>query len=382
MKVLIVNPYPILPPLHGGRTRTAGLAEGLARAGAEVTVLCPWNPGQPLRGRCAGYEIRSTFSAVHVLPRILPGRHVSPLALLSLEPLRGARRRLARFADADVVQFDFCAQARWMPLVPPRARIVYSAHNVERDFWGPAGPGTGRARSVRWLGRVERLERQAIRGSDLVVTVSDRDARRLAGLYGAPRRSLVVPQGFDARLLELDRARQRPAARRALGLEPGDRAILFVGGPGRHNREAAAFLTRDVLPRLGPGAVLILVGRSADGIVADSRLRPVGFARDLDAYLAAADIGVNATESGCGASLKVMQYLGAGLPVISTPGGIAGFEAPPAGVRLVPRSGFVEALEAPLEGLAPDAAALARYAWPRLGAGLFAAYEELLGRRR
>jgi glycosyltransferase involved in cell wall biosynthesis len=375
VKILIVSPYPILPPLHGGRVRTAQLASGLARAGARVDVLCPWFPGQPRRAVMpGGFTCHSHFLPSNVLPMAVPWL-AAPQALLSFQP--PPRRRLAAFADCDVYQFEFCAHASWMRAVPAGAKVVYSAHNVERDYCE-----SDRARRLLTgasLRRIQRLEAMAVRRSDLVLACAPEDGERLRALYGPPARLAVVPHGVQQSLLTLDRQRLRADARARLGLADGDRTLLFLGGAASHNREALDFLVGQVLPRLDAGARLLVVGRTAGGrhATASSRVRFLGFVDDLRPVLAAADVAANPASHGCGASIKLLDYLAAGLPVVATPEAVRGFAGPMTGLRVVPRDRFAEALSGASAPAPPDRAALAHLGWDHVGRDLLAEYERL-----
>jgi glycosyltransferase involved in cell wall biosynthesis len=384
MKVLIISPFPLLPPIHGGRVRTAGLARGLARAGATVAVLCPWYPDQP---RAAELEeqlwIHSHFLPSNLLPVAMAHTSASPLALLSLQPRSrwGPRRQLARFGDVDVVQLEFCANARWIELLPPGVKVVYSAHNVERDFFEAEGEDTS---LWRWsLRRLEGLERLAVHSSDLVLACSRQDTARLDELYGDCPRTAVVPNGYDSSLLRFDRDRLRPEARARLGLGPDERVLLFVGGDATHNREAVHFLVTEVLPRLDGGTRLLTVGKCAPGERRwrGGRVVSLGFVSDLALPLAAADIAVNPVRPATGSHVKLAEYLAAGLPVVSTPVGLRGFENLAGEVRVATREEFAEALRGPLPPPAADRSALAGLTWEALGRGLLGTYETLVERR-
>ena len=343
MRVLFVCPYPVWPPTHGGRVRVAGLARGLAAAGADVTVLSPWHPRQPRRALGPAVEHHT-----HLLPssaltalasRVAPGQ-----ALLSLEPSFIPRRLLRSLGTFDVVQFDFCAQAAWMDLLPGDPAIVYSAHNVEREFFeNEAHRYLLRRRPAH---RLESLERAAVQRADLVVTCSERDALRLDELYGA-RRTAVVPNGCLPDLAGIRRAHIRDRARAALGAEPGERVAVFVGGGAEHNREAAVFLARSVAPRLRGRTRIVLAGASAAAArpATGVPVHNLGYVTDLGSLLAAADVGLNPVARSSGASVKVADYLGSGLGVLATEAGARGLDHLRAQVRVVPRERFAEELE-------------------------------------
>jgi glycosyltransferase involved in cell wall biosynthesis len=380
MKVLVVTPYPIEPPTHGGRMRTARLASALARAGAHVDVLCPWQPGMPWEPfRRDDVTCHPHAFVANVLPAILDSQLVPPLVALSWQPFQwGPRRRLGLVGPCDIVQFEFCAYAAWMERLRGSARVVYSAHNVEYDF-----AQSRMRRSVvggAALRRLAALERRAVRSSALVVTCTAADVARMRELYGGESRFEVIPNGFDEALRDLDRQRERERARAALGLRPDQLAIVFVGGPAKHNRDAVHFLERELMPRLGDWARLVIAGqcggpqKGRDG----GPVRRLGYVKDLKAVFAAADIAVNPVAYGSGSSVKVAEYLGAGLPIVTTPVGMRGYEH--LGTRLcaVPLVGFAAAVER-FRSSAPDGLPPAREpTWTELGRRLHAAYTRIL----
>jgi glycosyltransferase involved in cell wall biosynthesis len=385
VRVALISSYPLLPPVHGGRARTGGLASGLARAGAEVDVLCPWVPGQPWAGRVAGgVTCRSHLLASNLLPSVLPRSLASPLALLSLQPRSpwGPKRLLRSLADFDVFQFEFCAHADWIDLVPAHAAVVYSAHNVEFDFFAAAA---SEYRLRTWSARrIERLERQLVSRSDLVLTCSSTDARRLGELYGEAQATRVVPNGCDPALLQFDRAAIRNEARASLGIRADERLLLFLGGDASHNRDAVRFLVDDLMPRLDASTRLLVVGRCGDEVARshDGRVLSVGFVDDLRPPFAAADVALNAVAFGSGSNVKLAEYLAAGLPVVSTPIGARGMAELPAGVHLADRETFSDALATPMDARPADPALLAGLTWDALGAGLLHEYETLFGSER
>lgn len=381
MKILIVTPYPIFPSSHGGRVRTHRLAIGLARAGATVDVLCPWYPGMPLRrfGR-DGITVNQHGFASNALPLLLRDRLVPSLAALSFQPFSlGPRRRLRAFADYDVVQYHFCAHASWMTRGPRGAKVTYVAHNVEYDYLR-AQPGS--ILRGYMLRRVAGLEGRAVHASDLVVTCTEADAARLAELYGDGPEFVIVPNGFDRELLDFERGRLREAARGSLGVAPGELALLFVGGPAYHNRQAVCYLERELLPQLGKRVRLLIAGQCGDGRgnrSGDGAVQRLGYVEDLRPLFAAADIALNPVIYGSGSNLKMAEYLAAGLPVVTTPVGMRGFERLRDHLAVVELSQFAATIRA-LE-LTPSAGKpqLAELTWTALGQRLHQALARLLG---
>jgi glycosyltransferase involved in cell wall biosynthesis len=376
--VLSVVPYPVLPLAHGGRVRAYRLAVGLARAGASVDLCCPWHPGLPLRPFVReGIKIRPFLFAANALPALLGDRLVPPLLQLSIQPFTPGPRRLVRQSRLyDLVEFHFCAYPWWMSRIRKETRVVYSAHNVELDY-AMAGPSS---RLRRLLGRrIGALERRAVHASDLVVTCTEADARRMAQLYGGMSAFAVVSNGFEEAEVWNTKCPGREETRGALGLKPEELAVLFIGGPAAHNRRAVQFLEDEVLPRLEMPTRLVVAGQCARPR-RDGRVLALGHVDRLPPLLAAADVAVNPMDSGSGSNVKLAEYLAAGLPVVTTPVGLRGYEGFAHLVTVAELDHFAEAVSARHRRIdvPPEVAELS---WDALGRRLYDVYTDLLARR-
>jgi glycosyltransferase involved in cell wall biosynthesis len=379
LRILVVTPYPVWPLSHGGRVRTFRLAAGLAHAGMIVDMLCPWIPSEPWRTfRRDGVTVHPQVRVAGLLRLLARERWIPSLVTLSFEPFSLARWRGQRCADYDVVQFEFCAQARWMSKLPGTTRIVYSAHNVESDY---TRAQTGRQWGLKTFARrVASLERQAVAASDIVLACTAGDADRFRELYAPRGEVVVVPNGFDGSLVDFDRRPLRALARAQFGLTEGDLALLFVGGRAPHNVDAVRFLSRDVLPKLGPRAHLLLGGDCGEAAEQGltRQIHPLGFVGDLRPVWAAADVAVNPVAFGSGSNLKLLEYLAVGLPVVTTPFGLRGFETFQAALTVASREGFVAALTSSLRASRDVRAALAPFGWNVIGQRLGEVYRRLV----
>ncbi len=380
MRILIVATSPVLPPSHGGRVRTHRLAVGLARAGASVDVLIPWVPGAPRHTvGLKGARFHPHFLPANALPLLFRDRLVPSMVAHSWQPFAlGPRQLLNSFAGYDVSQFELVGHASWMRRTPTRLK-VYASHNVELDFLR-AQPVSSALRNTM-LRRVEELERRAVRDSDLVVACTDGDASRLRKLYGSAPAFEVIPNGFDADLLNSESA-DGTAARRSLGIPEEARLLLFVGSAAPHNVEAVQFLQHEVLPRLDATVHLLVVGDCGpatrkEPAIADRVHRP-GRLDDLRPAFAAADVAVNPILTGSGSNLKVAEYLASGLPVVTTAVGLRGFESHSAGVIVAERDVFAAAIGgAVLQRGARRA--VEDLSWDALARRLYEVYARLLG---
>jgi glycosyltransferase involved in cell wall biosynthesis len=133
--------------------------------------------------------------------------------------------------------------------------------------------------------------------------------------------AIVVPNGIAA-----DAQTFIPPSRR------GSSDVLFIGSYfWPPNIKAARFLAREVMPRVWatrPEARLVLCGRSPSIEVAflrNPRVEVTGTVPDVRPYLDRAAVYANALFEGGGSSLKVLEPLACGIPLVSTTVGVRGF---------------------------------------------------------
>lgn len=163
-------------------------------------------------------------------------------------------------------------------------------------------------------------EQWAIDAADAVVFQSDADRDHFD-----TGDTLVetIPNGtgveHDVSAAAVDRVRDRH------GLDPETPTAVFVGSYDYEpNADAARRIDEAIAPRL-PNVEFLLVGRDPPATTAPN-VRELGFVDELSPVLAAADVGVCPLSSGSGTKLKVMDYLAAGLPVVTTSVGAAGID--------------------------------------------------------
>jgi hypothetical protein len=186
----------------------------------------------------------------------------------------------------------------------------------------------------------------------------------------------VIPHAYSNALGEpaLD---LRAESRRSLDI-PSDRPVLtFLAGRAPHNLDALRDLETAVLPLLSePATVLVVGGRCGTRQPGGRGLRDrhLGYVDDLTGVLAATDVALNPV-SGSGSSVKVADYLGAGLPVVSTPTGARGFEQY---VHVAKLSDFPTAIAAALRQSSPHRTPPEELSTRRIGSRLRQAYEGVL----
>jgi glycosyltransferase involved in cell wall biosynthesis len=198
-----------------------------------------------------------------------------------------------------------------------RGRKLITLHNLASAAADQqAGVQQGRRRwlSSRAASAWRRVERQALRDFDVIVTVSDLDA----ALLGGP--SVMVPNGVDCGRFEDTSPR-------------GPDVVLFLGHLNfPPNADGLAWLAAEVWPHVRtrvPAAALEVVGRDPNGAVkaAVSAMAGAQLHADVpsvDPYLARASVSVVPLRFGTGTRLKALESLAAGLPLVGTTIGLGG----------------------------------------------------------
>lgn len=409
-RLLVVNTFGVYPPDNGGKKRMFYLYRGVAQW-AEVTLLNLGCWGQEASERWLAPHLREVCippgegfaRAEQALSKALGDKPVTDVAALlygaQLGALRAAFQTLAQACDVVV-----CAHVYLAPLVQEvwQGPLWYDAFNVEADMKAvvlgqplPApqdvdaslplqapdvhGPGLA-AQCVRLVAAAEaRLVQQAAR----VWAVSAQDRERFAALFG--REVQTMELAVNGTHLPQDAwldAVRRGALKARLGL--GGRPLaVFVASYHGPNLPAADDVL--ALAQRCPDWTFALVGsvcHHLQGQALPANLLVLGLVEEgvLRALLRAADVGLNPMRSGSGTNLKMLDYAGHGLLILSTPVGARGL-AFAAGSHYVEREvqDFAAALQelsaqcpAPQAALRTAARALAEqvYAWDAIAARL------------
>lgn len=117
-------------------------------------------------------------------------------------------------------------------------------------------------------------------------------------------------------------------------------AAIFVGHHGSGpNRDASAFLIKDVMPLVGkirPQIRLYLVGQESEKLnSSEANITKCGYVEDLNSILNTCKLFVSPLFYGAGIKNKILEALASGLPILATPLSMEGIEAYSASIRNV-----------------------------------------------
>lgn len=249
---------------------------------------------------------------------------------------------------------NFGAAVAAVKRAAPHVRIVTFFHNVEARFFLGSLRIRRNLKALGVLGANYVAERKAVRASDVLVCLSERDSAGLRRLYG---------RGADAiaPMVLQDRGAQGPIA----APPPARRYVLFVGGGFYANIAGIRWFARTVAPRIDMD--VMVVGRGMDELANEFAAIPgvtlVGPVDDLAPWYAGAALVIAPIFDGSGMKTKVAEALMFGKHVAGTAEAFSGY---------APDVVAANALCADADAFV---ATLGRTAWPAWDPAMRALYE-------
>ncbi len=400
--LLVADNQVLDPPVGGGRVRIYELYRHLAMLDFDITYVGAYDwPGPAYRDQMLAPHFRECvtpltqphFARDRRYQRATGGKTTIDVTIPKLLRYSPRFQRMAQEHGSDAEALVISHP--WVhPYVPrrPDQKLIYDAHNceyiVKRQILNDTAAGRKLVEEVR------ALEGNLCREADLIFVCSNEDAEQFAALYGvAPDKIVLVPNGVDVEDIQPASREEQAWARQELGLPPDNPVLIFIGSGYGPNTEAAAFLVKEIAPRL-PNCTVAIAGGVKDSHQAShgprapenvTWLGTVAADRRLSFYHAA-DIALNPMFSGSGTNLKMLDYFAAGLPVVSTPAGARGLELASDDCIVCPAEQFVSRMEELLSdpaacgriGANARKLAVERYAWSLIAADAAQAVRNLL----
>lgn len=205
-------------------------------------------------------------------------------------------------------------------LLAKPVRLIYHSHNVEYTL--------RKDKHNRFIAEITRwAEGRILHEVDIATTVSHVDCRQFECLYGI--KPEILPNGVDIDTFDQVSITQIEFVKKNYKLT--DKTILFMGSYlYKPNQEGIDFLIKKVMPKVvqrQPAVRLAIVG----GEVPYKKpwlITPgcIPF-QELPVFIKSCTIGVAPIFSGSGTRLKILEYMAAGKPVVSTAKGVEGIKA-------------------------------------------------------
>jgi glycosyltransferase involved in cell wall biosynthesis len=345
-KVVVLSTFRVHPPMGGGQLRCFHLYGAMTeRFDVEILSLVPAAQQHERTTLAAGFtqtvipKSRDHERREHDIQKrvgmpvtdIVAGQLIERTPLF-LETLRES------LGDAAAV---LLAHPYLLPavdatgVVPP---IVYDAHNAELQLKASVLPDDALGREL--LEAVRAVEADAVRRAVLIPACSSNDVDQLVATYGADaNRFLDIPNGTDLASVPFTPPDRRARTRsvfldRFLETGPGgehlEHVAVFFGSWHPPNLDAARHIIELAPDR--PDMLFVLAGSHSTDMRSRKLPRNVaamGVVSDTTklVLLRSATVALNPMVRGSGTNLKVVEYLAAGAPVVTTAEGARGLAA-------------------------------------------------------
>ncbi|MCE5308856.1 MAG: glycosyltransferase [Acidobacteriales bacterium] len=335
-KLTMACTFPVYPPRGGGQNRVFHLYRNLARD-FDVDSVTFTDYGQPAKNEYIApdlREIRVPKSLAHAqrerdIMTKVGDASVADVAMPVLYKLTPdyveALRQSAATSQILVASHPYLFPA--LEEVREKQTLIYEAQDVEAELKRSILPDSRMGSALLKL--TEAVERRACQWSDLIVTCLDDDAVTLHRKFDVPEdRFVVVPNGVDLDSVTFHSIEDRRALKQRL--HPGAPfTVLFMGSLHGPNIDAVLCILAiaQELPNVGfllVGGVCNYLERFGFQLPLNVKLAGIVDDQEKDEILSWVNLAINPMESGSGTNLKMLDYLAAGVPVLSTPFGARG----------------------------------------------------------
>jgi len=310
MKIVIVSFYEVYPPVCGVANVTYHVAKYLS--GETYLIQLSKNTKQGRKNGNLHFINMRQISNNRLVKTINLALHL-PFLITKIKQLKP---EIVIFESASWVLY-YLILFYLMKIARIDSGIIYHAHNVEYLLRKQKNSPVI-AFITHWA------EKKLLRRCDLSFSVSENDTRAFGRMYGV--RPLVLANGVDSE--EFDSVTDEEIQKIRLKYHLNGRIVLFMGLPTyKPNKEAIDFLINDVFPivkRECAEAKLSAIGGHIN-FENEWFINPGNIPfEEVPAFIKACDVCVAPIFSGSGTRLKILEYLAAGKPVVSTTKGVEG----------------------------------------------------------
>lgn len=200
-------------------------------------------------------------------------------------------------------------------------KIIYHDHNIEYEL--------RKNKENLLINKITFFsEKYLLKHSYASFLVSKRDANLAKKLYKEIPKPKILENGVDISKFKKIKRRDINKIKKKYSLD--GKNLLFLGLPSYPpNKEAIKILREKIMPyiiRKHPNAKLIITGGKIDK--KEKFIKNLGNIpfEDLPPLISSCSVGLAPIISGSGTRLKILEYMAAGIPVVSTSKGCEGLE--------------------------------------------------------
>jgi glycosyltransferase involved in cell wall biosynthesis len=328
--IVVFNDFPIFPPRFGGQIRIYNIYKNLSWK-YNITYICFGESKKVEKNQiCDNFlEVKVPKSLFHKKVNAVAGKllgvsvdDISAMFLCSHnQKIDSVAKEYLENSDLVILSHPYM-----FPLIQDYAKgklLIYEAHNVESSL-KKALLGDSFLRNYI-SNKVEKVESELSLRSDLLFVTSKEDRSSIKQIYGLDEDKIhVSPNGVDTDFFDSIYEE---------GLSVNERIVdrplvIFLGSGHPPNVQAAKIIIKEIAPKL-KDVYFLICGNVCWGVKSETKGKNVGLTFEvteeekLELYRVS-DIAINPMVSGSGTNIKMLDYMSASLPVISTPVGARG----------------------------------------------------------
>lgn len=328
--IVVFNEFPIFPPMFGGQVRIYNIYKNLSQK-HNVTYICFGNSENIQETRiCDNFlEIRVPKNQIHKRINAVAGKllGVSVDDIVAMFLCRH-NREIDSIAKKYVGKCDIVVLSH--PYMFPLVRdyiankpLVYESHNVE-FLLKKSLLGNGILKNYI-CSKVLMVEKSLSIRSDIVFVTSREDMSSIKKLYSLDGDKIhVSSNGVNTESFDFIYDKGHLIKEKIIDCP----LIIFLGSGHPPNVQAAKIIINEIAPKM-KDACFLICGSVCWGVKNESRGKNIGLTFEvseeekLELYRVS-DIAINPMTSGSGTNIKMLDYMSASLPVVSTPVGARG----------------------------------------------------------
>ncbi len=335
-KITVVTTYPVFPPRGGGQNRIFYLYKELAKNfKIKIISLAHENELSATKEIAPNlWEIRIPKSREHARKEWLIEEKIGiPVTDIAMLYLYEETSEYVEAVKASLKDSDFavnCHPYTFLLLKKhSKIPIVHESHNVEYLLKKQMLPDNDEAQKL--LKKLFEIEKEACLNSKMTTVCAMDDAQKMKELYNLDLDKVVeVPNGVDPESVQFTSPLERKKIKKRLGF-CGVKIVLFIGSWHKPNIDAIEKIFK--MSEKLPSVKFIIIGSAGAFFSNKKTPRNVGFMGVVDddvkaLLLSIADVAINPMLAGSGTNLKMLDYILAGIPVISTKIGTRGLNLP------------------------------------------------------
>lgn len=203
---------------------------------------------------------------------------------------------------------------------------IYDAHNVEFYYWHPYFENKPLGKTI--LRKIQAIEKFIIQKSDYVFVTSKQEKQIFQEEYGVNEQKLVlVPNGVDTTSIIPLSHTEKLSLRNKMNWGYQYHAV-FIGSAVKANIDACRWIINSLANTMNDTLFIIMgsVCQQFTSVPKNVKLLGVLDRQEKDIVLRSSDVAINPMFFGAGTNLKMLEYMAAGLPIVTTPVGARGLD--------------------------------------------------------